>query len=122
MDLQLELGGHFFEFQLTSGRLLNLAHPLQADVVAASLEDRPGERLEEMIGQKREILGGQLILQCLGCGRNHHSFTRENRWHEITHRLAGSGASRDHEVTTGRQRMCYSFGHLLLARPILGGW
>ena len=70
--LELELGA------VAAGRR-QLAQALQADVVAAALEDGPVERFGEGLGQERQVLRGQLVLQRLG-RRGDDARCRRTRW------------------------------------------
>src|ERR1700674_688768 len=62
-----------------------------ADVVAAALEQRDRHRHLQRIPDERQIALEELILQRLGAGGDDHLATRQERGHEISEGLAGSG-------------------------------
>src|SRR3984893_6525126 len=63
-----------------------------ADVVAAALEQRDRHRHLQRIADERQIALEELILQRLGAGGDDHLATGEERGHEVSESLAGSGA------------------------------
>ena len=74
----------------------------------------------EVLGEERQILRGQLVLQRLGGGRDDDGRARLDRRHEVGERLAGAGPGLDHEVAVGPDGVGDPFGHLDLPEPGLG--
>ena len=65
--------GRVLAERLAAPQSVRLAEALKADVVAASLEHGPVELDCERLGQQREVLAGELILQRLGGRRDDNS-------------------------------------------------
>ena len=120
LDLHLRGERHRVEFELRLIRRRHLAEALQADVVAPALQHREVEVDTEVLGEEREVLHRQLILECLGGGGHHHGGTRLDGRNEVRQGLAGPGAGLDHQVPTGRDRLGDTIGHLHLPQPRLG--
>ncbi len=104
---------------LVSGRR-QLAEALQAHVVAAPFEHGPVEIDRQCLGEEREILAGELILQRLGRRGHDHPVARRDRRHEVGEGLAGAGTGLHDEVPPGVDRRLDEVGHALLARTLLG--
>ena len=78
----------------------HLRHPLPADVVAPSLQDREVERRREAEPRLHlgKVLLGQLVLQRLGRRGDDDLLAAQRRRDEVGQRLAGSGPGLDDEV------------------------
>ncbi len=98
LDLDLRGERHRVEFELRLIGRRHLAEALQADVVAPALQHREVEVDAEVLGEEREVLQRQLVLECLGGGGHHHGGTRLDGRHEVRQRLAGPGPGLDHQV------------------------
>ena len=120
LDLDLGLQRHRLEFQLSLIAGAHLAQPLEAHVVAATLEHRPVEVDTQVLGEERQILRGQLILQGLRRGRHDDSGVGLDRRHEVGERLAGSRSRLHDQMPLRDDGVGDELGHLLLAGSILG--
>ena len=102
------------------------AEALQAQVVAAALEDRedrsPAERRLERPGQPGQVAVDELALQGDRRGRHHDRGALgdrvPHRGDEVGQRLAGSGASLDRQVLAGLDRAVHGLGHRDLSGPL----
>ncbi len=120
LDLHLRGERHRVEFELRLIGRRHLAEALQADVVAPALQHREVEVDAEVLGEEREVLHRQLVLECLGGGGHHDGGTRLDGRHEVRQGLAGPGPGLDHQVPTGRDGLGDPLGHLDLAEARLG--
>ena len=103
------------QLQLAGAGVAHLPHPLEAQVVAPPLQDRPGELDVELLGEEREVLGGQLVLQGLRGGGHDRRTAGEDGRDEVGEGLAGPGAGLDHEVPAARHRLGDGLRHVGLA-------
>ena len=121
IDLDLGGRGELLDLELARCRRgLQLAHALHADVVAPALEHRPVERVTEVLLQEREVLDGELVLQCLGGGGHDDTLAAEHRRHEVPDRLAGAGAGLHDQVPLADDGFGNGLRHLLLAGSVFG--
>ncbi len=97
-----------------------LAQALQAHVVAAPLEHGPVEVDGQGLGEEREVLAGELVLQRLGGGGDDDAPAGCDRRNEVGERLARAGAGLHDEVAPALEGGGDEVGHALLARPLLG--
>ena len=93
----------------------HLGKPLGAEVVGAALQHRPVERTVEVLLQEGQVLGGQLVLQCLRGRRDDDPLAREDGRHQVTQGLAGARAGPHDDVLVAVDRLGDPFGHLHLA-------
>ncbi len=120
LDLDLGLHRHRLEFELALVAAAHLAQTLQAHVVAAPLQHRPVEVHAEVLGEERQVLGGELILQRLGRGGDHDASIGLDRGHEVGERLAGAGSGLDHQMSLAGDRVGDERRHLPLSDAVLG--
>src|SRR5437762_2883448 len=59
----------------------------------------------------------KLFLQIFSSGRNNHPLARSNDWHQISQRLAGSGAGFNDQVAAFFERLLDCLRHLQLPAP-----
>ena len=111
---------HRLEFELGLVRVGHLLEALQTHVIAAALEHGEVELDIEVLGQKRQVLVGQLILQCLRSRSYYNPLAARDGRNEICQRLTGAGACLDDEMLTVGDGVGHQAGHLDLTRPILG--
>ena len=116
--LDLLLGGReqVLQLELAPRRIAHLSDPLEAEVVAPSLQHGPRERCVQVGGQEREVLGGQLVLEGLGGGGDHRGAAGEHGGHQVGQRLAGAGAGLHHQVPAALDGPRHGLGHVGLAR------
>jgi hypothetical protein len=121
-SLDLDLGGqcHRLEFELALIARAHLAEPLEAHVVRSTLEHRPVEVSPAVLGEERQVLGGELVLQRLGRGGDDHARIGFDGRHQVGEGLARAGPRLDDEMSTRRDRRGDEVGHLLLADTIFG--
>ena len=98
---------------------LQLAEALEAQVVAAALEQRHRDRAPEGLGHQRHVAVDQLGLEG-DRGRGHHRppALGHDR-HEIGQRFPGSGPGLDEQVAVAVQGLGHQLGHADLARSAL---
>jgi hypothetical protein len=89
----------------------DLGRPLPAQGIAAALQDGEGERRAEEVGQERQVLLAQLVLEGLGRRGHHHRAAREHRRHQIGQRLAGARPGLDDQVAIGLDGPGHGPGH-----------
>ncbi len=115
--------GPFVVVRLDEGLLVSavadLAGPLAAQVVGPSLQHGPREGPLEGPGDQWEVLGGQLVLQRLGRGGDHHRPPRLAGRGEVGERLAGPGPGLDDEVGAGADGPGHRGRHLGLSGALL---
>ena len=111
---------HRLEFELALVAGAHLAQALQAHVVRSTLEDGPVEVAADVLGEEREVLGGELVLQRLGRRCDDHTGVGLDRRDEVGEGLAGAGARLHHQVSAVGDRRRDQVGHLLLADTLLG--
>ncbi len=112
------------EAALARRRRRAFAQALQAEVVGSPLEHRPVDvdaLLCELIAHERQVLAGELILECLGGGHHDGALAGHDRRHEVRQRLAGAGSGLHHEVTPGTDRRLHEGRHAALTVTMLGG-
>ena len=119
--VELILGGRVKQASAGASRLLQ---PLQANVVAPSLEQRESHGLVgKSAGKKGKILPHQLFLQCDGIRGDDRAFAIRRgpaqRRHEIAERLANAGAGLEQSDAAERVQARHAHRHLTLARTIL---
>ena len=120
VDIALGGDGELFELELPVVGVLQLAHALHADVVAATLEHGPREVDTEVFLQERQILAGQLVLQGFGGRCDDGALAGQHRRHQVAHRLARARTGLHHDVATAGNRRADETRHLALARSVLG--
>ena len=106
------------QLQLAGPRVAHLPHALEAQVVAAPLQDRPGELDVELLGQERQVLGGQLVLQGLRGGGDDRGAARQDGRDEVGEGLARPRARLDDEVPAADDGLGDGLRHVGLA----GAW
>ncbi len=112
------------EVELLTG-FAQLANPLQADVVGATLEQRVGEGViehgagVEVLRQERQVLLHQLVLEGLGRGGDDHPAAAQHGRDEVGEALAGTGPGLDDEVPARADRPGDRLDHLPLTGPVL---
>ena len=119
-DLHLRRQRHRVELELRLVGRRHLAEALQAHVVAPALQHREVEVDTEVLGEEREVLQRQLVLESLGGGGHHHGGPRLDGRHEVRQGLAGPGPGLDHEMAMGADRIGDPIRHLDLPEPFLG--
>ena len=118
LNLGLRDYGHRFQFELAFAFGAHFAESLQADVVAASLEDRPAEVDVEVLGEERKVLLGELVLQCFGRCRDDDTLASGNGRHEVGKCLARTGSCLHDEVFSGGNGLFDETRHFELARTV----
>ncbi len=103
------------QLQLAGARVPCLPHPLEAEVVAPALQDGPAELHAEVLGDERQVVGGQLVLQGLGRRGDDRGAAREDGRDQVGQRLAGAGPRLDDEVVSLVDRPRRGLGHVGLA-------
>ena len=95
---------------------------VMADVVAAALEQRDGDRHFQRFAHEREIALKKLILQRLRAGGNDHLAARQQRRNEVGEGLAGARARFGDQLTlrVDGVRDCLRHRELLRARAKSG--
>jgi hypothetical protein len=92
----------------------------QTQVMVASLEDgegrAPAQRRLHRVGQLRQIVVDQLVLQGQGGGRDHDRTLDQQGRHEVGQRLAGPGAGLHQQVLVLGHGIRDGGRHRLLAR------
>ena len=69
------------------------------EVIDPPLQDREREGPAQVGGEEGEVVGGQLVLEGLGCGGHDRRPAREDGGHEVGEGLAGAGRGLDHQLT-----------------------
>ncbi len=87
---------------------------LAAKIIAAALHVADAQ-LAQMLLQKRNIFVEELLLQCLGAGRDDDALAGANDRQQIRQRLAGAGARFDDQVPLLLQCLLDGLGHLQLS-------
>jgi hypothetical protein len=118
-DLGLGRRGHVLQLELAGGAVLQLADPLDAQVVAATLEDRPTEATRQRVGQEGEVLRGELVLQRLRRGGDDGPRPRTQDGNEVGQRLARPRPGLDDDVAAPVDGGGDEVGHPLLTGPVL---
>jgi hypothetical protein len=72
-----------------------------------------------VLGQKGQVLGGQLVLEGLGGGGHHHPAARPDGGEQVGERLARPRARLDHQVALLVDGPGHGLGHGQLAGPVL---
>ena len=119
-DLDLGLHRHRLELELAFIAAAHLAEALQTHVVAAPLQHGPVEVHAEVLGQEREVLGGELVLQRLGGRCDHDTSIGFDRRDEVGERLAGAGAGLHHQMPLAGNGVGDERRHLPLPDAVLG--
>ena len=113
-------GADALQLELARRLVVQLAQPLEADVVAAALEHRPVEARRQHRVEERQVLAGQLVLQRLGRRGHDDAGTARDGGEEVGERLAGPRAGLHDEVAARGDGLADQLGHLLLAGTLLG--
>ena len=87
---------------------------LDAEVVAAALQESEAEAFAQMLLQEREVLSCQLVLQRFRSSGDDNFASRQDGGDEIAKRLSGPRAGLHDEVTLGGDRGSDRIGHLSL--------
>ena len=91
------------------GRPGTLAVPLR-------VRDPPASGVPEVGREEREIVGGQLVLQCLGGGGDNGRAPGQDGRDEVGQGLPGAGGRLHHELATAIDDVGHGIGHLELPR------
>ncbi len=127
LDLLADRGGRAPVEQHVAGILRRARlQPVQAEVVAAALQDREVRFLAEQrfqrLGQPRQVPVDQLALQGDRGGSHHDGAAAgqrvRDRRHQVGQGLAGAGARLDREVLTGADGPLDRLGHRDLPGPL----
>ena len=91
----------------------------KAQVVGPPLHDRHRQVPAEGLGQERDVLGDQLLLEVLGAGGDDHPTAELDRGQQVGEGLPGAGAGLGQEQAAVLEDALDRLGEPLLRRPLL---
>ena len=89
------------EVEIESVVGLEFVEPLETEIIRTPLENGETEGDVEVVGEEREILPGELILERFGGGGDDRRSVGQHRRDEIGERLAGAGAGLHNRMAVG---------------------
>ena len=104
---------------LRGGGRGQISELLEADVVRPALQHREPQRRAQSSLQLGQVLVDELVLEGLGGGGYDRLLAAHRDGREVGHRLAGTGAGRDHQVPVLVEGNRHGFAHLPLSGALL---